>query len=92
LIGGGVGSDDVYNGRAESVLVSLSDSYSKDEILLYNSRPPSCPAYTLLTTFPYQLLKVNNLGLKKCSTLNSILRTTVISLCRQTTSGFVAQG
>jgi len=25
------GSSDVYNGRAESVLVSLSDSYSDDD-------------------------------------------------------------
>ena len=28
---GGGGGDDVYNGRAEPVLVSLSDSYSEDE-------------------------------------------------------------
>ena len=29
--GGGGGGDDVYNGRAEPVLVSLLDSYSEDE-------------------------------------------------------------
>ena len=34
-IGGGVGgSGDVYNGRAEPVLVSLSDSYSDDDRIL----------------------------------------------------------
>jgi len=32
--GGGVGGDDVYNGRAEPVLVSLSDSYSDDNRIL----------------------------------------------------------
>ena len=31
--GGGKGGDDVYNGRAEPVLVSLSDSYSDDEAI-----------------------------------------------------------
>jgi len=29
--GGGGGGEDVYSGRAEPVLVSLSDSYSEDE-------------------------------------------------------------
>ena len=32
--GGGEGSEDVYNGRAEPVLVSLSDSYSDDDRIL----------------------------------------------------------
>jgi len=32
--GGGDGGEDVYKGRAESVLVSLSDSYSKDDRIL----------------------------------------------------------
>jgi len=32
--GGGSGSGDVYNGRAEPVLVSLSDSYSDDDRIL----------------------------------------------------------
>jgi len=43
----GDGGDDVYNGRAEPVLVSLSDSYSVDEISVGCSRPSSCPAYTV---------------------------------------------
>ena len=32
--GGGEGGKDVYNGRAEPVLVSLSNSYSDDDRLL----------------------------------------------------------
>ena len=32
--GGGEGSEDVYNGRAEPVLVSLSDLYSDDDRIL----------------------------------------------------------
>jgi len=32
--GGGVGGKDVYKERAEPVLVSLSDSYSKDDRIL----------------------------------------------------------
>ena len=32
--GGGYGGEDVYKGRAEPVLVSLSDSYSKDDRIL----------------------------------------------------------
>jgi len=54
LIGGGdddagssVGGDDVYNGRAEPVLVSPSYLYSVDKILVGDSRPSSCPAYTV---------------------------------------------
>jgi len=46
--GGGSGMDgkDMYKGRAEPMLVSPSDSYSNnDEILVYDSRPSSCPAY-----------------------------------------------
>ena len=41
-----MGSDDIYNGRAEPVLISLSDLYSVDEISVDDSRPSSCPAYT----------------------------------------------
>ena len=45
--GGGVGGDDVYSGKAEPALVSVSDSYSEDEIIsICDSRPSSCPAYT----------------------------------------------
>jgi len=46
--GGGVGGEDVYNGRAEPVLVSLSDSYSEDEeISVCDSGPSSSPIYTI---------------------------------------------
>jgi len=41
------GGDDVYRGRAEPVLVLLSNSYSDDKILVDDSRPSSCPAYTI---------------------------------------------
>ena len=47
--------DDVYNGRTEPVLVSLSDSYSEDEaISISDSRYSSYPAYTN-TDYFYQL-------------------------------------
>ena len=46
--GGGVGGEDMYNGKAEPVLVSVSDSYSKDkEISVCDSEPSSSPAYTI---------------------------------------------
>ena len=45
--GSSVGGDDVYNGRAEPILVSLSDLYSVDKILVGDSRPSSCSAYTV---------------------------------------------
>ena len=47
--GGGDGGDDIYNGRAEPVLVSLSDLYSEDDRIFSvgNSRSSSCPAYTI---------------------------------------------
>ena len=46
--GGSDGGDsDVYRGRAEFMLVLLSDSYSEDnEILVCDSRYSSYPAYT----------------------------------------------
>ena len=45
--GGGVGGDDIYKGKAEPVLDSVSDLYSDDDsISICNSRPSSCPAYT----------------------------------------------
>jgi len=51
--GGGDGGDgDVYKGRAEPVLVSLSDLYSKDDsISVCDSRPSFCPAYTITDYF-----------------------------------------
>ena len=45
--GGDVGSDDVYNRRVEPVLVSLSNSYSKDKISVGDSRHSFCPTYTV---------------------------------------------
>ena len=45
----------MYNGRAEPMLVSFSDSYSDDEaISISNSRYSSYPAYTD-TDYFYQL-------------------------------------
>jgi len=38
----------VYNGKTEPALVSVSDSYSEDEIIsICDSRPSSSPAYTI---------------------------------------------
>jgi len=54
--GGGGECDVVYKGSVEPMLVSPSDSYSNNEILVSDSRYSSCPAYTdtdyfaLLTT------------------------------------------
>jgi len=53
--GGGVGGEDVYNGKTEPMLVSVSDSYSEDEaILISDSRSFSYPAYTA-TDYFYKL-------------------------------------
>ena len=42
-----MGDEDVYKGKAEPVLVSLSDLYSNDDtILVSDSRYSSYPAYT----------------------------------------------
>ena len=47
-VGNDDGGNDVYNGRAEPVLVSLSDSYSEDDaISVGDSRYSSYPAYTI---------------------------------------------
>jgi len=46
--GGGVGCEDVYSGKTEPALVSVSDSYSEDgEISVCDSGPSSSPAYTV---------------------------------------------
>ena len=46
--GGCGGGRDVYNGRAEPMLVSFSDSYSDDDaILVGDSRYSSYPIYTV---------------------------------------------
>ena len=48
----------MYKGKAEPVLVLVSDSYSDDDsISLGDNRPSSCPAYTL-TDYFYQLTTV----------------------------------
>ena len=46
--GGGVGGDDVYRDKTEPALVSVSDSYSEDEIIsVCDSGPSSSPTYTV---------------------------------------------
>ena len=46
--GDGVGGEDVYSGNTEPALVSVSDLYSKDEIIsVGDSRPSLSPAYTI---------------------------------------------
>ena len=46
--GGGMGGDDVYRGKTKPVLVSVSDSYSEDDVILVgDSRYSSYPAYTI---------------------------------------------
>ena len=53
--GGGVGVDDVYNGKTEPMLVLVSDSYSDDEaISVSDSRYSSYPIYTV-TDYFYRL-------------------------------------
>ena len=60
--GGGVGGEDVYNGKAEPVLVSVSDLYSdNDAISVSDSRYSSYPAYTD-TDYFYRLTT----ALRKC--------------------------
>ena len=44
--GSGVSGGKIYERRVEPVLISLSDSYSKEEILICDSRPSFCPVYT----------------------------------------------
>ena len=46
--GVGVGGEEVYSGRTEPALVSVSDSYSEDEeISVCDSGSSSSPAYTV---------------------------------------------
>jgi len=46
--GGGEGGEDVYKGKTEPALVSVSDSYSEDKIIsVCGSRPSSSLAYTI---------------------------------------------
>ena len=52
--GGGVGGDNVYKGKTEPALVSVSDSYSEDEIIsICDSRSSPSPAYTITDYFIY---------------------------------------
>ena len=52
--GGGEGGEDVYKCKSEPVLVSVSDSYSEDEIIsVCGSRPSSSPAYMLTDYLSY---------------------------------------
>ena len=68
--GGGDGSEDVYNGKTEPVLVLVSDSYSDNEaISVSDSRYSSYPAYTA-TDYFYRLTTalrkdVNDFGLRR---------------------------
>ena len=51
---GGDGDNNVYKGNTEPVLVSVSDSYSEDKIILVcNNRPSSSPAYIATDYFVY---------------------------------------
>jgi len=63
------GGSDVYNRRAEPVLVSLLDSYLEDEeISVCDSRPSSSPAYTItdyLSTGYCPKEKVFDFGLRR---------------------------
>ena len=55
--GGGVGGDDVYNGRTEPALVSVLDSYLEDEIIsIRGSGPSSSPTCMITDYLVYCLL------------------------------------
>jgi len=63
--GSGKGGDDVYKGRTEPMLVLLSDLYSDDDsISVCDSRPSSCPAYTI-TGYYCSNRMVNNFDLRR---------------------------
>jgi len=50
--GGGVGGEDVYNGKTEPMLVSVLNSYSEDKaISISDSRYSFYPAYTATDYF-----------------------------------------
>ena len=67
--GSGDGGEDVYSGKAEPILVLLSDSYSEDkEISVCDSGPSSSPIYTItdyLSTGYCPKKKVFNVVLRK---------------------------
>jgi len=52
--GGCEGGEDMYKGKTEPALVSVSDLYSKDEIIsVCGSRPSSSPAYMITDYLSY---------------------------------------
>ena len=64
--GSGEESEDIYKRSVEPMLVSLSNSYSDNEISVSNSRYSSCSAYTVTDYFA--LLTTNlyyNFGLRR---------------------------
>ena len=53
----GDGGEEVYKGKADPMLVSVSDLYLEDKIIsVCGSRPSSSPACTITDYFIYQLL------------------------------------
>ena len=57
--GGGVGGEDVYNGKTEPTLVSVSDSYSDNKaISVSDSRYSSYPAYTAIDYCPKEMYTI----------------------------------
>jgi len=54
--GGGDRSDVIYKESTEPMLISPSDLYSNDEILISDNKYSSCPAYTSTDYLIYQLL------------------------------------
>ena len=55
--GGGVGGEEVCNGKTEPALVSVSDSYLEDKIIsIRGSGPSSSPTCTITDYLIYQLL------------------------------------
>ena len=54
---GGDGGEEVYKGKADPMLVSVSDLYLEDKIIsVCGSRPSSSPACTITDYFIYRLL------------------------------------
>ena len=49
--GGGVGGEDVYTGKAEPMLVLVSDSYSEDEEIFVGDSGPSSSSTYILTDY-----------------------------------------
>ena len=93
----GVGGEDVYSGKTEPVLVSVSDSYSKDkEISVHDSGPSSSPAYTItnyLSTGYCPKGNINDFDLRRSFYSKQVFQEQpAVPLCRYTTRGCVVQG